>query len=293
MAKKKSTYIPPKSSMDMTWDELYENREKHDNFIMEIYGNPTREFEVGENVIYGNLSNVTIAHVYGNGVYALNIPRPAKVDKNAPDCPERWIKKWVDIYKIKPIGETKFVNEMYRRPNISQSDMSTIIHMNSHNGFVMDDRFQRGYVWTHADRESLLDTIFNQGNIGSFLFNRHFGYDFIDSDEVQQFHTISGETISIAKKDNFCISVIDGQQRISTLMNYYLNRWAYKGYFYSQLSGKDKMTFTHFPIAYALVDESEGWNLKDWVWLFLQANKGVSQSPEHLVKMEEYYKGLK
>jgi hypothetical protein len=292
MAKKKEV-VKPKSTLEMTWEELFENREKHDNFNMELYGKPTRTFEIGEHVILGNLKDVFIAHDYGDGIYAVEIPfKPVNRQDDYNPTGQRRVMKWIDIGKVVKSGDSTFVNTMYRRPSFSQSDFSAIIHMNSHNGFVMDDRFQRGYVWNDDDREALLDTIFNQGNIGSFLFNRDFGYDFKDSDEVNQFHTITGEKVLIPKKDNFCISVIDGQQRITTLLNFYFDRFKYKGYYFSEMSFKDRMTFEHFPVSYALVDESDGWNLKDWVWLFLQANKGVSQSREHLVKMEEYYKGL-
>jgi hypothetical protein len=291
MAKKKES-VKPKSTMDMTWDELFAEKQEHDNFNMALYGKPTREFKVGEEIIYGNLKNVKIAHVYDDGIYAIEVMYTSDA-RYTPPAPERRIKKWIDLDK-KGIPQTAkpFTNDEYRVPNFSQSDMSSLIHMNTHNGYVMDTRFQRGYVWTQSDKEALIETIFNHGTIGSFLFNRHFGYNFKNSDEVNEFRTMTGETVLIPKKDNFSISVIDGQQRLTTLMNFYLNRWAYKGLFYSELSWKDKSTFQRMRVSYALVDESEGWALKDWVWLFLQANKGVSQSREHLVKMEEYYKGL-
>jgi hypothetical protein len=291
MAKKKEM-IKPKSTMDMSWDELFETRQWGDNYNMALYGKPTKEYQIGEHVTLGNLKNVTIAHIYGDGIYAVEIPHPAKSDKNAPTHPERRIVKWVDIEKrVTPNTDTPFTGD-YRMPNFSQSDMSSIIHMNRDNGFVMDTRFQRGYVWSQEDREALLDTIFNQGTIGSFLFNRHFGFEHKNSDAVDEFRTITGETVLIPRKDNFTVSVIDGQQRITTLINFYLDRWKYKGLYFSQLTFKDQSTFERARITYALVDESDGWGLKDWVWLFLQSNKGVSQSREHLAKMEEYYETL-
>lgn len=293
MSKVKAKELPRKSTMDMSWDELFDKKkEYHDNFNMMIYGEPTRTFEVGEHIILGNLDDVTIAYDYGDGIYAVNIPQPPKADKNLLYASERRVVKWININKIPSPSNTKFANDMYRVPKSTQSDMNSLIHMNTHNGYIMDDRFQRGYVWNDIDRESLLDTIFNQGNIGSFLFNRHNGYNFRDSDEVNQFHTITGESILIPKKDNHCISVIDGQQRITTLLNFYFDRFKYKGYYFSELSFKDRYTFGQFSISYALVDESDGWNLKDWVWLFLQANKGVSLNREHLENMENYFRSL-
>ncbi len=288
----KKEKIVEKSTMDMTWDELFEKKNSHDNWNMALYGKPTREFEVGEEIILGALKNVKIVHVYGDGIYAIECLFTFDA-RHTPPALERRVVKWIDIDK-KDISQTAkpFTNDEYRVPNFLQSDMGSLIHMNSHNGYVMDTRFQRGYVWTQSDREALIETIFNQGTIGSFLLNRHSGYNFKDSDEVNEFRTLTGETVLIPKKDNFTISVIDGQQRLTTLMNFYLNRWAYKGLYYSELSWKDRSTFQRMRVSYALVDESDGWALKDWVWLFLQANKGVSQSREHLAKMEEYYKGL-
>jgi hypothetical protein len=289
---KREKYVKPKSTLEMTWDELWESNEKtRDCYNMEVYGSPSRDFQLGEHVILGNLKNVTISHIYGNGIYAIHVPYPAGVGGILPSAENR-IVKWVDIEKSKPKGNTRFVDDMYRRPNYLSSSFDSMIHMHRHNGFVMDTRFQREYVWTNADKEALIDTVFNQGTIGSFIFNRHFGFSFANSDEVNEFRNIVGDTIKIPKKDNFCVSIIDGQQRLTTLLNFYYGRWAYKGYYFSDLSFKDQHTFTGMPISYALVDESDGWTLKDWVWLFLQANKGVSQSREHLAKMEEYYIGL-
>lgn len=289
---KKEKEILHKSTLDMSWGELFASKDLHDNFNMALYGKPSRKFEEGEEIVLGNLKNVKVVYDYGNDIYAIECQFSSS-GRDKKVVTERRVEKWIDIHKKGiPATAKPFTNEEYRVPNFTQSDMNSLIHMNSHNGFVFDTRFQRGYVWTQSDREALIDTIFNKGTIGSFLLNRHFGYNFKDSDEVNEFQTMTGESVLIPKKDNFSISVIDGQQRLTTLMNFYLNKWAYKGLYYSELSWKDRITFLHMRISYALVDESDGWVLKDWVWLFLQANKGVSQSRKHLAKMEEYYKGL-
>lgn len=288
-----------KSTLNMTWDELFiKGKDMLDCYDMQIYGKPTREFSIGQEVKLGNLSNVRVVHHYGDGIYAIEhdkiINRNDKIRSNddGSTIRIRTNVKWIEIIAIKEVGITKFTDNPYRRPNYLSSALDSMIHMHRHNGFTLDTRFQRGYVWTNDDRESLLDSIFNQGSIGSFILSRHNGYAFKDSEEKSEFRTLSGETISIPKSMNHTVSIIDGQQRLTTLINYYLGRWAYKGYYFNELSGKDKSAFINQPISYALVDESNGFNLKDWVWMFLQANKGVSQSREHLSNMEEYFKGL-
>lgn len=287
---------PQKSTLNMTWDELYKIRVSwHDNFNMASYGEPSRKFEIGEQVKLGNLSNVRVVHQYGEGIYAVefdNIKSRDDIKNNAPNIRERRVVKWIEILNNIQSGDSTFVSNMWRRPNFISSSFDSIIHMFTYNGILMDTRFQRGYVWSDADREALLDTIFNQGTVGSFLFTRLSGYKFKDNIELEKYATIAGDIIEIRKCDNNSISVIDGQQRITTLLNFYLNRFKYKGYYFNELSGKDHYEFLNTSVSYALVDESDGYTLKNWVWLFLQANRGVSQSREHLAKMENYYKGL-
>lgn len=294
---KKEKVIPRKSTLGMSWDELYQDKvDWHDNYDMRVYGTPTRDFEIDEQVGLGNLNNVRIVHRYDNsGIYAIesnSLKSRDDIRNNVVATRERRIVKWVDIHKLEPNLDSSFVSEMYRRPPFINSSFDSIIHLFTHAGMVMDTRFQRSYVWDDLDREALLDTIFNQGVIGSFIFARLSGYKFKDNIDLEEYATIDGNLIEIRKCDNNCISVIDGQQRLTTLLNFYLNRFKYKGYYFYELSGKDHYTFLNTPVSYAMMDESDGYTLKNWVWLFLQANKGVSQSRKHLAKMEEYYKGL-
>jgi hypothetical protein len=288
--------ITRKSTLSMTWDELYRSQSSwDDNFNMASYGNSSKKFEIGEKVKLGNLTNVYVVYQYGDGIYAVefdSIKTREDIRNNIPNTRERGVVKWVEILGSLKSGDSTFTNDIWRRPNFINSAFDSFIHYFCTNGILMDTRFQRGYVWNDTDCEALLDTIFNHGVIGSFIFVRHAGYNFKFSVELEKYATISGDIIDIRKCDNNFISVIDGQQRITTLLNFYLNRFKYRGYYFNELSGKDHYTFLNTPVSYAIVDESEGYALKNWVWLFLQANKGVSQSREHLAKMEEYYKGL-
>lgn len=295
--KKSKNEIPQKSTLEYTFDELFQKEVVMglDNFNMAVYGKPSREFKLGELVIFGNLKNCIIVHSYGNGIYVLEFDaiQHNRLQDAKKYNRERMVRKWIDIKKITQSGDSKFAFDVYPRPSYLSSSLDSILFMYTHHGILMDTRFQRDYVWDIKDRDSLLDTIFNQGSIGSFLFSRLAGYKFKDSKEIEKFKTITGDVIDIPKCKNNSISVIDGQQRITTLLNFYLGRFAYNGYFFDELSAKDTYTFLNSPITYAIVDESYGYDLKSLVWLFIQSNKGVSQSSEHLAKMEEYYNGIK
>ena len=63
--------------------------------------------------------------------------------------------------------------------------------------------------------------------------------------------------------------IVDGKQRLNALMQYYENRFPYKGYYYRDLSGKDKGFFLRHNVVYA---DIENCNRKEILNIFLMLN---------------------
>lgn len=260
-----------------------------------LYGVPSRSFSIGELVLWGARENAVIVHSFGDGVYIIEVDcMVSRDDARRGTKPSREFvaRRWFDIDKMQSgTGDTKF-SSPYRRPSFSQSDIDSLIHMHEHDGFVFDPMFQRNYVWTDDDKQALIDTIFDHGAIGSFIFSRSAGWKHEGKTTVNRRRTITGEMVDIPASHDYTVSVIDGQQRLTTILSYVYNRWAYRGKFFKDLSHADQYTFCGSSVTYAFMNESDGWTDKDRVRIFIQTNKGVPQSPEHLANVIALYNSM-
>lgn len=132
-------------------------------------------------------------------------------------------------------------------------------------GIDMSPDYQRGYVWSQEDKELLIDSVFNNIDIGKFVLI-HLDYD---------------EYVERGKS----YEILDGKQRLSTLIEFYENRFSYKGKYYNDLSYKDKRTFNHLAVSVANVNEVDK---KTVLKYFLMLNRtGRSMDKTHLEKIEQ------
>ena len=137
-------------------------------------------------------------------------------------------------------------------------------------GINMDPEYQRGYVWTDADKESLLDSVFGNIDIGKFVLVR-----------------LEGEEYD---KKKMSYEILDGKQRLSTLVDFYENRFPYKGCYFNDLSLEDRYCFKNHHISLAEVDTSDK---KTILRHFLMLNQtGRAMDKEHLAKIEKMYDSL-
>ena len=129
----------------------------------------------------------------------------------------------------------------------------------------MEPVYQRGYVWDESDKELLLDSIFNNIDIGKFVF-------ISVSDERR--HEIGKE-----------YEILDGKQRLSTLIQFYENKLQYKGKYYNELSWKDRQVFKGHAVTYADVKDCDK---KDVLKYFLMLNRtGKVMDRKHLENVEK------
>lgn len=289
MATKKLVAPTRTPKIELSFDKLYQQEflDGYDNTNLKVYGTPTRTFEVGEQVRIGNLKNCIISHDYGNGVYTIDFD---SLD-NKTKIRERRLDVWNNIEKIKSVTTPPFSDKSFKRPPYLSGNISSLIHLHKHNGFVVDEKYQRGYVWTDDDRESLIDSILQQATIGAFLIVRNTGYAHKDDDTTVSYKSIYNDDIVVAKKDNYFNCIVDGCQRLTTIISFIEDRWKYKGYLFSELSYQDQYTIEECSISYALLDEKE-WDMKTILWLFIQSNRGVSQTKEHLNKVQALFNSL-
>jgi len=178
---------------------------------------------------------------------------------------------WYEARKTEDIKDTKFraisdATKSFFLGRRIASDMSSLTHSLSKWGFWHNDSYQRSYVWTEKDKEALISSIFRGIPIGEFLFIRN---------------TNSGD---------YRFEVLDGFQRASTIFDFYMDKIKYKGYYWSQMSFEDRLTFKQSNVSWVELD-GDRLSPKSKAEIFIISNfSGVPQTDEHLNKVREFIK---
>ena len=224
------------------------------------FGNPTYEFKVGDQVRVGNLKDCVIKEktsYKGNCIYGYTF-NDASMNNNVGFQYSPW-------YHIRPYeigrGETAFSKEDSVRIQFYNTSLESLLNKFYLSGVDMNPVYQRDYVWDDKDKEALLDSIFNHIEIGKFAFiQRDYSFD-------------------------VGYEILDGKQRLSTLLDFYENRLAYKGVYYNDLSAKDRFTFLNTPVS---VGETNNLSMEQIYEYFYKLNRcGKVMSEEHLKKIKE------
>lgn len=204
---------------------------KNELTYSEFAGEPTYYFSVNEKVKVGNLENATVIEVLDGGKgYNIQFKDYKDRQKTQSFLNER-IFSWV---QVRPITNTRFSliknNDIFIR--YMNQDISSLVGTFCSSGIDMTPSYQRDYVWGEKDRINLLDSIFNNISIGTFVLARR----------------------SYGTK-NELYEVIDGKQRISAIVDFYLNKFEYAGLSYNNLSYVDQQWFKRFSISVAHIEE--------------------------------------
>ena len=147
--------------------------------------------------------------------------------------------------------------------------LSGLLHKHFNHKVNYDPIYQRGLCWNLEDKVSLINSIFNNIEIGKFSFIT-LPYSETEPD----------------------YEVLDGKQRLSTLIEFYLDGFKYKDRVFSELSTQDKNHFLFYSVTAG--DSSEDWLLEDKMAYFLKMNiAGVPQSKEHLNFVQDQLNKLK
>lgn len=259
MAKKKVV-----EKIEETWEqkrdrELKRFLEERTKFIPE----PTYKFNIGERVMIGALEDVYIVESIQDGkVYEIdftsvsnNYGNPIRQEH------QRRFEAWFDIRPFNITNKETFIKNQDLILNYSNRSMGDIFTKAYYFGINFDPEYQREYVWELDEKVNLIDSIFNNIDIGKFVFI-HKGWN-----------------------DEFYYEILDGKQRIRAILDYYENKFAYKGKFFNELSNKDKNHFTDYPITMAEVRDI---SKKQVLKYFVKLNKhGKVMDKKQIEKVEK------
>lgn len=202
-------------------------------------GTPTYVFAPGEEVKYGCITHTTVLKSLENGLlYEVN-KRVEKEKKSYDGTVEVTVSESIAIvpwFRMRPLssylGKTTFEENEDIRLYYSNITIESLIHRCLSAGIDMNPEYQRGNVWSAEEKQALLDSIFMHAEIGRFVIR-------------------SKEPDYNVDLNEYLYEIVDGKQRLSTIIDFYLNRLAYRGVYYNELSTKDRYCFlnTHLSLA--------------------------------------------
>lgn len=276
MSPRKSKNTPIVLTREQQIAKLVAEVSKND-IVAATIAKPTRTYAIGQQVQCGGLKNAVILQsLFDDKLYIM------EHDGGLHDA---W---WFGIEDNFPNDRnTPSLFAPYRRGRVMTADLDSILYLYGGDGLVCDPTYQRGYVWTAFDQEQLLTSIFERLEIGGFILVRKHGYLHKNTTPVR-YITLAGDTVLIPQNEDNSVTVVDGQQRLTTLVNFYLDRISYKGIRYSEMSFHDRHNFTGFSIQYRIIEEDEI-TRAETLKMFLQSNRGVPQNAEHLTKVAALY----
>lgn len=225
---------------------------------------PTYFFNVGDRVEIGRLEDVYVIGVYeGNKIYEIeysstnnNYGNPIRTEH------QKMFVEWMDIRPYREIQpEITLIKNNDLRMNFMQMHIGSLLNKTYHFGVNFNPDYQRDYVWDLEDKVALIDSIFNNIDIGKFAFI-HLGY--------------SGEN---------SYEILDGKQRMRAILDYFENRFAYKEKYFNDLSIREQDHFEEYPISVA---ETHNADRKQIMKYFLTLNKhGRIMDKQQLDKVEK------
>lgn len=227
------------------------------------FGEPTYSYNIGDSVIVGNLHNCVIEEVVNHDgliVYGYSHDARKHINGNASGR-EYSYSPW---YNVRPVtmkeGNTDFTLDENIDIRFTNTSLESLLNKFYLHGVDMTPDYQRDYVWEESDKESLLDSIFRHIEIGKFAFiKRDYSHD-------------------------VTFEILDGKQRLSTLLDFYENRLAYRGFYYNELSANDRHTFLDTPVS---VGETGELTKEQIYRYFYTLNKsGKVMDEEHLQKIK-------
>jgi hypothetical protein len=220
------------NKVEETWEqrrdkELKSFLEDRTEFVPE----PTYLYKIGDRVDIGALEDVYIVDIIENGkVYEIdyastntNYGNPIKHEH------QRRFVKWLDVRPYQEEKKDSLIKNEDLILNYSQRSMSDILLKAYYFGTDFEPEYQRDYVWELEDKIALIDSIFCNIDIGKFVFI-HKGFN-----------------------EKYLYEILDGKQRVRAILDYYENRFPYKGRYFNDLSKRDQDHFEDYLISIAEV----------------------------------------
>lgn len=229
--------------------------------------NRTRTHSIGDKVEFGTFDEVWVKDILANGlVYVLGV---ISFERDKGKFEDQRVAAWHDVFPYRTIEEKKAVpvlNKKFYFGNVFNQPISSVLHRHYYWGVDMNPEYQRGNVWSLEDKVALIDSIFNDIEIGRIVLMKR--------------------DYSSERKETY--EIIDGKQRLTALTEFFEDRFQYKGLFFSQMHPADQ---NHFENKQMAVIEAPEMSREQVIEYFIRVNiSGRPVNPEHLEKVKAMIK---
>jgi hypothetical protein len=232
-----------------------------------LYPEPTYLFNIGDKVAIGRLIDTTITEIHENGKF-YKIRYNVEHNNYGKPYIEEGLERFVPWFDLRPFSNAKdsLIQNEDVYMNFSTTHIGDILSKAYHFGIEMNPDYQREYVWEESDKVALIDSIFNNIDIGKFCFIRN------------------------EYSDEKLYEVLDGKQRIRAILDFYENRFPYKGRYFNDLCVRDQNWFENYTITSAQIPNS---NKKQVLKYFLMLNRsGRKMDEKQLEKVQKMYDSI-
>jgi hypothetical protein len=252
--------------------ELTEGEEREQKYSkvienLQLIPEPTYKFNLNDRVSIGNLKDVYISGIFENGkIYEIDY---TSIDNNYGNpirnehC--KMFVTWLRIRKYHEDNAITLIQNSDLKLDYSQRSIHDILGKAYTFGINFEPEYQRDYVWEIQDKINLVDSIFNNVDIGKLAFIRY---------NTEQW-----------SKLGFGYEILDGKQRIKAILDFYEDRFKYQGKYFSDLSHRDQWHFENYPISLA---EASNLTRKQILRYFIKLNTGGKiMSEEQINKVRQ------
>ena len=263
----------PEVIVPLTYEQQYEKalaaHAEKQAWDPQFLTEPTFKLAPGDSVILGHLKDCRIESLIDDaGMWYYMSYQNSGLHYGIPFDHGRATRvvPWIDLVPKNGVCQTKFATP-FNQDNWSIQDIDAMLQRSYNDGFVVDPDYQRGYVWTPADKHQLIHSVMNRFDIGKFVYIK---YDYNPG-------------------RRYTYEILDGKQRMNALQEFVEGRFEYEGYTFIQFSDDDRRALLGGRVQYVDVSASrltEAMKLH----LFLSVNTaGVPQSAEHMDKVRAMY----
>lgn len=223
---------------------------------------PSRRLSVGDPVEYGAHTGVTVAALYEDGAVVV-VRYVRRTRQGGKDLDQGWSYSachWLNVIPLATGRDTALASAA-AYPAYQNSDLSSLLHRVVGWASNDDTPYQRGYVWTREDQDRYLDSLFQARDLGRFLF-------------VRNAYPLHEE-------------VLDGKQRLHTLLLLVSSQLPYQGVYWHEMSARDRDMLLSRSVQFAVLS-AEHYSRAQLLRIFLDVNvAGVPQTEAHLAHVRE------
>lgn len=178
---------------------------------------------------------------------------------------------WHSVFavKTKPVESVIQRNNPFSRIRYYNTSISSLYGKFFRFGIDFNPGYQRQSCWTMKQKLALIDSLFAGIPTGAIVLAER---DWAENNKV------SGDMEE----------VVDGKQRLLTILEFICDKFPYRGHFYSELSSSDRWAFDEAQIMLGEIKNYGGYDKKLILETFLRVNGGgTSMQPQELDRVAQ------